>query len=63
MQAVENWSVSSAAITLLSGFVIFAPCWVKLRSMRDYEVQWKNWLNMSGIIVGFCMMAIGALHL
>ena len=49
-------SPTGVVICILT-FIIFAPCWVKLRSIRDYHREWLNWFIIAGIaisLIGFC---------
>lgn len=51
----KGYAVAACVI----GFWVFAPCWVKLRSMRDYGQAWKNRINMAGIIGGLLLFSFG----
>lgn len=55
-----RFKFSPIGITLsILGVIIFAPSWVKLRSLRDYNREWLNWLTVTCIICGLSMFCCG----
>jgi len=53
-----SFSTEGTAL-MIFGFIVFAPCWVKLRSCQDFNTNWLNWLTIAGIVAGLLFFGCG----
>ena len=51
-------SPKRVSVTVL-GIIIFAVCWVKLRSYRDFSTEWLNYLVIVGVFAGLAIYTCG----